>query len=173
MPFESMNTPIEIERKFLIHMPDMEALVKLDNVRIKNIEQTYLLTRDKSTARVRKISEDERISFVKTVKKRISALSHYEDEGEIDREQYEKELKNADPQRSTIVKTRYAFPFCAHTVEIDVYPFWKDRAILEIELADENESFDIPKFIKVIKEVSDDGRYKNTNLAVKIPMDNI
>ncbi len=173
LPFESMNTPIEIERKFLIRMPDVAALVNLDNIRIKQIEQTYLLTQDNSTARVRKISENGKVSFVKTVKKRISALSHYEDEGEIDYGQYEEELKNADPKRSTVVKTRYAFPFGTHIVEIDVYPFWNDRAVMEIELLAEDESFDIPEFIKVVKEVSEDKRYKNTNLAVKIPIDNI
>ena len=46
-----------------------------------------------------------------------------------------------------------------------MYPFWKDRAILEIELADEDEKIDFPEFIKVIKEVTDDERYKNASLA--------
>jgi CYTH domain-containing protein len=72
-----------------------------------------------------------------------------------------------------VIKTRYAFPFGEHTVEIDVYPFWDDRAIFEVELKNENESFEIPDFIDIIKEVSEDGRYKNTNLAKSIPFDAI
>lgn len=165
------NIPIEIERKFLIAMPSLADLEKCGGLRVKRIEQTYLLTDDGTNARVRRIDESGKISFVKTVKKRISTLSCYEDEFEISAEQYENELKNADPKKQTIRKVRYAFPFESHTVEIDVYPFWNDRATLEVELSSEDESFSLPDFIRVIKEVSDDKRYKNTNLATEIPYD--
>ena len=49
--------------------------------------------------------------------------------------------------------------------EIDIYPFWHDKAILEIELNDENDTFEIPKKIKVIKEVTNDPQYKNSSIA--------
>lgn len=167
------STPIEIERKFLIYMPDTDALKRLCGIRIKSIWQTYLLTDDGSNARVRRIVENGKESFVKTVKRRISTLSCYEEEGEISADEYLQEMKRADHSKSTIEKTRYAFPYGNHTVEIDVYPFWSDRAILEVELASEEESFSLPDFIKVIREVSEDKRYKNTNLAICVPMDTI
>ena len=167
------GTPVETERKFLIKMPDIVTLTALDGLQVKQIEQTYLLTDGTTSSRVRRIVERERTYFVKTVKKRISTLSCYEDENEISDIQYNEELKNADPQKSTILKTRYAFPFHSHTVEIDIYPFWNDRAILEIEMNSEDEKTEIPEFIEVIKEVSEDKRYKNTNLARKVPMDKI
>lgn len=50
-------------------------------------------------------------------------------------------------------------------LELDIYPFWKDKAILEIELASEDEEISIPNEIKIIKEVTDDENYKNANLA--------
>ena len=164
---------IEIERKFLIRMPELSLLKKVYGVRIKNITQTYLKTADGSTARVRKIEENNKITFVKTVKNKISDLSHYEDEHEINEAQYQEELKTADDEKLPIIKTRYAFPFNAHTVEIDVYPFWQDRAILEIEMQSEDEEISIPSFIEVIKEVTENARYKNTNLALRVPMDEI
>ena len=49
--------------------------------------------------------------------------------------------------------------------EIDIYPFWSDKAILEIELSDENAKIVFPKEIKVIKEVTDDDSFKNASLA--------
>ena len=49
--------------------------------------------------------------------------------------------------------------------EIDVYPFWNDKAIAEIELSDENAEIVFPKQIKVIKEVTDDDSFKNASLA--------
>lgn len=167
------NIPIETERKFLIHMPDLDLLAECDGVRIKKIEQTYLCREDGKNARVRRIVEGERESFVKTVKQRISTLSALEEEYEIDADAYKSELEYADKTKSTVIKTRYCIPFEDHVIEIDVYPFWSDRAILEVELASEDESFSLPDFVRVIKEVSEDGRYKNTNLAKEIPYDEI
>ena len=45
------------------------------------------------------------------------------------------------------------------------YPFWSDKAIVEIELSDENAEIVFPKQLKVIKEVTDDDSYKNASLA--------
>lgn len=166
-------TPIETERKFLIGYPDISLLENTTNVRIKKIEQTYLLCEDGKSARVRKICEGDKIKLVKTVKERISILSVYEDEFEIDESRYAEELKNRDPEKNTIIKTRYCIPFDNHVIEIDIFPFWNDRAILEVELGGEDEEFSLPDFVNVIKEVSADPRYKNTKLAKNIPFDEI
>lgn len=166
-------TPIETERKFLIRMPEISLLSLIEGARVLHIEQTYLCREDGKNARVRRIDEGGETSYIKTLKQRISTLSCYEEETEIDREQYERELLRADNSKSTVIKTRYCIPFSEHIIEIDVYPFWNDRAILEIELGSEDEQFILPEFISVIKEVSEDKRYKNTNLAKEIPSDAI
>ena len=167
-----MSTPVETERKFLIRMPDADLLNSFDGLRIMDMEQTYLLC-EIGNARVRKINENGNERYIKTLKRRISALSCYEEEREISYEEYVEALKASDPDKKTVYKTRYAFPYGSHTVEIDVYPFWSDRAILEVELSEENEIFKIPDSIRIIKEVSEDSRYKNTNIANCIPMDDI
>ena len=154
-------------------MPDLKLLESCDGVRIKKIEQTYLEYESGKNARVRRIDEGGRVSFVKTVKQRISALSSFEDEHEIDENTYADELLHADKTKQTVRKTRYCIPFDNHVIEIDVYPFWNDRAILEVELASEDESFSLPDHIKVIKEVSEDSRNKNTKLAESGPFDEI
>ena len=169
----TQNTPIEIERKFLISIPSTKMLEALEGTRKKQITQTYFVSTQNITARVRKIVENEKTTYVKTEKSKISSLSHYENEFEITKEQYENELASRDINKNPIEKVRYCIPYNNHILEIDIYPFWNDRAILEIELRCENESFDIPEYIKVIKEVSDDKRYKNTNLAKEIPLDDI
>jgi CYTH domain-containing protein len=100
-------------------------------------------------------------------------LSCYEDEHFISLDEYNFLLLLADKEKKSIHKTRYSFEYCNHILEIDVYDFWNDRATLEIELKDENEKFSIPTFIEIIKEISTDGRYKNTNLAKSVPFDEI
>lgn len=165
--------PIETERKFLIYMPCLDTLCAQPEIRIQEITQTYLLTDGKKNARIRKINECGNISYIKTVKERISTLSCYEEEKEINEEQYLELLKCADTEKQSINKTRYSFRYGRHIIEIDIYSFWNDRATLEIELKSEDEEFSIPAFIKVVKEVSTDKRYKNTNLAKSIPQDKI
>ena len=59
---------------------------------------------------------------------------------------------NADTTRRQIRKDRYCLTFENQYFEIDIYPFWDDKAIVEIELSDENEEIRFPKKIKVIKE---------------------
>ena len=162
---DDKNIPVETEVKYLIRMPDVEMLRGINGVRIKNIVQTYLNAPLGSTRRVRQINEKSATKYIYTEKLRISALSAFEDEREISKDEYDNLLLEKDVSKSPIVKTRYAFEYKSHIVEIDIYPFWEDVAILEIELNDEAEKYYIPEFIFVLKNVTDDKRYKNVNLA--------
>lgn len=166
-------TPIEIEHKFLIKMPSITALESQSGYRIRKMSQTYLACEQGKSERVRKIEENGVTSYVHTVKERISVLSCYEEEKTISEIEYNSLLLRADRDKKSISKTRYSFEYASHTLEIDVYDFWNDRATLEIELSSEDEPYGIPDFIEVIKEVSDDKRYKNTNLAKSVPFDEI
>ena len=70
---------------------------------------------------------------------------------------------------SAIYKCRYCIPYEGHMLEIDVFPFWKSQAYLEVELSDENEAFSLPPYIKIIRDVTADGRYTNHSLAYRVP----
>ena len=76
-------------------------------------------------------------------------------------------------QRKTICKTRYCIDYGAHTFEIDVFPFWDDRALMEVELSHEDERFTVPQGIRIIREVTSDKRYTNSSIAREIPQDEI
>ncbi len=163
--------PVEIERKYLIAYPDTELLRKTEGVRIWEITQTYLTSGSGETARVRRIVEEDTVRFVYTSKRRLSDLSALEEERDLTYAEYEDLLHRADPDRNPVKKTRYRIPHEGFVCEIDVYPFWSDRAVLEIELPDENTQAPIPPYVKVYRDVSDDKRYKNASLAKSIPVD--
>lgn len=165
---ERKKTPIECERKFLIAYPDTERLRML-GAKASLIEQTYLAAEKGATARVRRRVTDGVTKLYHTVKRRLTALSATEEEREITEREYEELLKTADPTRSPILKTRYVLPYEGHLLEIDVYPFWKRQAVLEIELASEEEDFSIPDFIAVLREVTSDVAYKNVSLSKVVP----
>ena len=155
---------LEIERKFLIEYPDVKELSLMDRVRILKISQTYL----NDDSRIRMICEGEKITYIKTVKKHISEITREEKEWEIGKEEYYSSLENKKVGTNTIEKIRYAVDIDGIIYEIDIFEFWNDRAFLEIELESENQDIRIPSFIKVIKEVTFDSRYKNYSLANKI-----
>lgn len=157
----------EIERKFLIGYPDRELLKKSPDCRIFEFEQTYLLC-DDGSMRVRKSECCGKTEYIRNIKKRISDMAHLEDERVISEETYRELLLCADKSRNVVKKTRYKIPFENHIMEIDIYPFWKDRAVLEVELSEENEEFAIPDYIRIIKEVTYDNRYSNKALAKDI-----
>lgn len=157
---------LEIERKYLIVYPDEARLAAMDGARVSDIVQTYLLP-DGGERRVRRWTERGEVVFLFTRKGRRKGLSRMEEEYEITEETYRSLLREADPAKYPLHKRRYTIPYGAHTAEIDVYPFMRDRAILEIELRDEDEAVTLPDFVTVIREVTGEREYKNPVLASK------
>lgn len=155
----------EIERKFLIEYPDLEELEKLPNCSRVEIIQTYLLSADGSEARVRQRGANGNYIYTHTAKRKVTDTKRVEMERRITKNEYLRFLMDADPDCRPIRKTRYCLSSGTQYFEIDVYPFWKDQAIVEIELTDENEPINFPEQIKVIREVTEDETYKNSSLA--------
>ena len=164
----------EIERKYLIAVPDAAFLRAQPECAVWEIEQIYLTALPGCTRRVRKVTENGQITCYKTFKRRLNALTAEEDEGVIPREEYDRYVsEESDPAKRPILKTRYRIPYEGQLLEFDIYPFWTDRAVLEIELDSEEQPTYIPDWVKVLKEVTADYRYKNVCLAQSVPMDDL
>ncbi len=158
-----LNVPLEIERKFIIQMPSKNLFHRGVTW---HITQTYLTPEEEGeNRRVRRSKCRGQVVYTLTKKRRYSDCASYEDEQLIDEASYWAHRTEARPDSETIEKVRHAVPYRGHILEIDVYPFWKDYAILEVELRDAEEAFELPPEIVVIREVTTDGRYKNTNIA--------
>ena len=146
-----MNEPLEIERKWLIEYPSVDMMKNMTDYDYSEIEQTYTNYMEHSVyGRIRKRGKKGNYKFYKTFKKKITNLTRVEYEDEITEEEYNKIIYEG---------LKY---------EIDVFPFWNDRAFMECEVNSEDAKIPIPPCVKVIKEVTDDSRYTNSNLAQKI-----
>ena len=157
--------PCEIERKYLIAYPDIAWLENHPTCRRIEIIQMYLNSEPGEEIRVRQRGIDGNYIYFETVKRKISDVKRIEIERRLSQNEYLARLMDADTQRRQIRKTRYCLTYESQYFEIDVYPFWNDRAILEIELSDENADIVFPEQIRVIREVTDDDAYKNASLA--------
>ena len=164
----------EIERKYLIQYPDVRTLSAQEGVEQWEIVQIYLtVSGPGETRRIRQVVSGGKISYYKTFKRRLTDLSNEEDEGEIDQLEFIRLSREQHPDCKPLNKTRYRIPYQGHILEFDIYPFWNDRAILEIELTSENEGAALPDYVRVIRDVSADPAYKNRSLAENIVMEDI
>jgi CYTH domain-containing protein len=161
---------IEIERKYLIAMPDAAFL---DNCERSEITQTYLRGDAYTTERVRKRVRGDTCEYTHTLKRKLNNMRRIEDEHVIGEEEYKRLLERADPARNTILKTRHCFEYDGRIWELDVFSFWDDRAFLEIELTDEGDAVTLPPEIRLIREVTDDPRYTNAALSLEIPQEDM
>ncbi len=157
--------PLEIERKYLIEYPDISWLESLPNCRRVEIIQTYLRSENDDEVRVRQRGYEGNYIYFLTTKRTVSDLKRVEIEKRLSEREYLDLLMNADTTKRQIRKDRYCLTYENRYFEIDVYPFWKDKAIAEIELNDEAAEITFPKEINVIKEVTNDKSYRNSSLA--------
>ena len=157
--------PYEIERKFLIKYPDLALLESRSDCRKVEIIQTYLKAGENEEVRVRQRGVGGSYIYFKTVKKKLTDTTRVELEERLSQAEYLRLLMEADTSLHQIRKTRYCLTYEGQYYEIDIYPFWKEQAIVEIELLTEEEEVKMPGFLKMIREVTDDTAYKNVSLA--------
>ena len=86
-------------------------------------------------------------------------------ERRLSKDAYIRLLMEADPACRPIRKTRYCLTYMNQYFEIDVYPFWNDKAIIEIEQGEDGGYIIFPDFVKNIREITEDDNYKNITLA--------
>ena len=158
---------LEIERKFLIEKPDLEWIKDNTECEIAEMVQTYLGKNGEGFGnRVREIKIKGVKKYFHTAKKSLSGITRIELEKEISKKEYDEYLETKK-NRISLKKTRYIIKMNNLKYEIDIYPFWNETAILEVELKNEKQKFEIPKFIKVIGEVTNNLDYTNQSLAKK------
>jgi adenylate cyclase len=143
----------EIERKFLV---DISKIDTLDKGYI--IKQGYIETTDNTTVRIRIRDKN---AFL-TLKGERDGAKRLEFEYEIPLDDANIMLEKLC-LKSVIDKTRYELKIENHVWEIDVFHGVNDGLIVaEIELDDENETFDIPDW--VTEEVTNENKYYNSHL---------
>jgi len=158
-----LPVPIETEKKYLIARPDAGVLGKLGAVK-SEILQTYLSDIDGKERRIRQRGGSGSYSYFYTEKQNIigRAGGRIEYERKISQNEYLQLLLDGVKH---LRKDRYCFVYNSQYFELDIFPGWPNRALLELELTDANQNVNIPKVIKVIREVTNEAEFKNATLA--------
>jgi len=173
--FVGVPEPTEIERKFLL--AQMPNLKDIPNPYIINIIETYLTTdKPNNQRKLRSIHSNGHNQYVLTVKSPSPVdpvYSHYEHEHRLTEQEYYSYLgAENDSSRNSIIKTRYRFTWDRRTYGLDVFNSHNNPVnptqplcLMEIELTNSKESFNIPPFLNVAKEVTTDQKFYNCELA--------
>lgn len=164
-----MSKNYEIERKYIIRMPKRAFLIG-DANRVLNITQAYIgMNTDGFNCRIRRIIENGEASYIFTEKKNINGIKRIENECFIDENTFNHLYKNRLKKRNVIEKTRFVIQKNGFNYEIDVFPFWKNQAFMEIEL--ESEDVTPPELdgIEILSDVTFDSEYSNFAISLRIP----
>ena len=137
------------------------------------ILQIYLTGAEGETRRIRRRVFDDKIQYTETIKIRINATSSTEMEREITDDEFTSAKSHALQGYTPIEKTRYTFIYNNQLFEIDVYPNWKNTAIMETELESPEQIIEFPDFIKIIREVTGNKAYSNAGMSRKFPEEDV
>ncbi len=159
------NVPEVSKRKYLISMPDLNALTALYKATSIQMMQTYLVSNQPNLERrIRQQKSGTDYLYFYTEKRIADDGTRWVTEQPISEKEYIRYLMECDSSLHSVIKTKYRFACSGHKMEIDVYPFSSDRAVLFAYGAKEDENV-IPEGVSVIKEVTGDPEYKNRRLA--------
>ncbi len=164
-----MPKQIEIERKYVIKMPDFDLLRQERGYTESEILQIYIESQEGVTHRIRKRSYKGLTVYTETKKSRIDFISSIEEENEISEERFAELSEKIKTGTAPIIKTRHTFLYNENTFEIDVYQNRKGSAVMETELENREAAPEMPPFIEIIKEVTGDYRYSNAAMAADFP----
>ena len=157
---EIMADDVEIEKKWLIRQEDIPY--NLSNAEIFEIEQTYI--NFSPEIRVRRINGGQEYTFAVKTNMTSDGMIRNELEESITEEEYNNLVKKKEG--NTIHKTRYQFLDGNYLVAIDIFSGeLKGLAYMEIEFVNKEEANNFKTPSWVIKDVTNDIRYKNGHLA--------
>ena len=158
--------PVEREDKFLIDVPKLSTF-PVEWVRF-SITQDYLVSPSAhEERRVReRVDRYGSSCFYYTVKRKLSSRARIENECIVAEVEGRILRTLRDPRRFTIYKDRIGFFWCEQFFELDIFKKrLKGLALLEREYTNKNRFRNLPSFVRVRRDVTEDDRYSNSNLA--------
>ena len=157
--------PMETKRKYLIARPDPAMLDSRPNCQRVEITQAYLRSEiPGETIRIRQRGRDGSYVYFKTRKRNVDGR-RIEMEERLTRHEFRDLMMQADPAYRTIRKDRWCLSENGLYYNIDLYPQWDDRALLEVELYSAGDEVRFPEGIDVIREVTGEKEFTNPYIA--------
>lgn len=161
------SVPEVSKHKYLIAMPDTEHLTQELHASKVEMMQTYLVnTSPNVERRIRQQKDGSGYLYFYTEKRIGDDGTRWVTERPISEKEYVNYLMDFDAKLHPVLKDKYRFLFGGYKMEIDVYPFSEEKAVL-FTYGKKNEECPLPECISVLCEVTGDPEYKNRRLAFR------
>ena len=157
--------PFRERRRFLIAYPDLKWLESRPNCRHVEISETYIFPENGDEIRVRRRGLSGHYTYYETTRRNRGGQEKVETERKLSGDEYRSLLANAGPETFRLKKDRWYLIYENQYFEIDLYPFFRDRAIAEIQLGEGSPKIRFPAEIRVLREVTREDTYRNVSLA--------
>ena len=158
--------PIQKQYKHLVANVDFAELEKQNPVKLE-IEQFFTNITESQNTMVRKTTKEGDSTYNSTTKKDTDNPSErITTSRRITDKDYNELLKQLKVK--PISKTRYCFSYNKQYYRLDLFHEPKGLMILETGLTNENTQVEIPSFIKVEKEITEDKQYRNSNIFANL-----
>lgn len=158
------SAPEADKRKYLIEMPDVELLMKERSCAVIEMMQTYLSSSKPNVVRrVRQQCSGEDYLYFYTEKRSGEDGKSWVTERPISQKEYVAYLMESDLSMHSVRKAKYRFSYDDRRMEIDVYPFSDEKAVLFVYGS--RDDIRLPEELKLIREVTGEAEYKNSALA--------
>lgn len=152
--------PTQSERKFLIRFDGPASIAAYAPVEML-ITQSYLVgSGDGTERRARKVQNGGNIAYYYIEKQQVSAVERIERERMLTQKEYVRIIDEVDPKFGSITKHRYCLKNGEQYMTIDTYAGSPSLAILDVQLADQNDAAHIPPELEVIREVTGEERFQ-------------
>ena len=163
------RSQVEIERKYIIKMPNLEVLTLQKDYSRSEILQIYLPSEVGESRRVRRRIYNEKTVYIETRKIRIDNMSSTEIERELSLSEFSAIAAEIKEGTIPIEKVRHTFIYENQLFEIDVFPRWTGTAIMETELDSRERQVEFPAFLEIVREVTGDKAYSNAAMSRSFP----
>ncbi len=150
--------------KYLIAMPDVRTLTEKYGATPSEMMQTYLITANPLLERrVRQQRSGTEYLYFFTEKRVGEDGKRWVTERPISEKEYIRYLMESDLTLRAVRKTKYRFHYAGRAMEIDLYPFSEDKAVLFVYGGGKDAA--LPEEIEILRDVTGDPAYKNRRLA--------
>lgn len=157
--------PAVAKRKYLIARPDCQALRQKYGASPVEMMQTYLNSSNPQVERrIRQQKNGSGYLYFYTEKRIAEDGVRWVTERPISEKEYVAYLMESDLSLHAVRKLKYRFGYGNSRLEIDVYPFSQDKAILFVYGDQENP--ELPEELQLVREVTGEAEYKNRQLAI-------
>ena len=152
------------KRKYLIAMPDFNALRQSFGMAELEMTQTYLHSADpRIERRIRQQSGVSGYLYFYTEKRTAEDGMKWVTDRAISEKEYNAYLLERDTSLHPVSKTKRRFTCADHRMEIDTYPYESGKAVLFVY--GNPDTAKLPEGIDVLRDVTGDPEYKNRMLA--------